>query len=117
MHQNIINKINEIININNRFDLIKEKILNNCFSEYEIKNLNDIIYIKSFKNKEIIKNREIIDNKYNITYTECSICYCINNNKLSCNHDICYSCFEKWDKQCIIDSKLTTCPICRVIIT
>jgi len=111
MHKNIINKINEIININNRFDLIKEKILNNCFSEYEIKNLNDIIYIKSFK------NIEIIDNKYSTNYAECSICYCINNNKLSCKHDICYCCFKKWDKQCIINSKLTTCPICRVIIT
>lgn len=105
MNQTIIDKINEIINKNNRFDLIKEKITNNCFSDYQIKNINNSIYIGSFNNKN--ENYEI----------ECSVCYCKNMNILNCNHSLCNKCFNNWNKMCINNSIITTCPICRTIIT
>jgi len=103
MNQTIIDKINEIINTNNRFNLIKEKITNNCFSDYQIKNINNSIYIGSFNNK----NNE----------TDCSVCYYKNINILNCNHSLCNSCLHKWNKVCISNSVITTCPICRTIIT
>ena len=37
--------------------------------------------------------------------------------KLSKNHIICNSCFEKWKNNCFKESKEVTCPICRNVLT
>lgn len=81
-------KINEILDINRRLNIIKDKIIKNSFSEYKLIDRYD-------------KNNE------------CSVCYCINYKYLNCNHNLCYECYIKWNKICIINNIITKCPICK----
>ena len=92
MDDKIIKKINEILDINKRLDIIKEKIIKNSFTEYKIisKNSND---------------------------KECSVCYCINFKYLKCNHNLCFECYNKWNKISIFNNNITKCPICKIPIT
>lgn len=107
MDLNIIKKINEIIDINSRLNLIMEKIAKNSFTEYEIKDINNSIYIKPYHSKK---------NEFNYD-KNCCVCYNINLDYLQCKHNLCYECYHKWDKICVFNNKVTDCPICKVIIT
>jgi hypothetical protein len=89
---NEINKVDEFIDMKIKLDLIYEKINNNCFTDY--------ILIKNF----------------NIPNLECVVCNISTLHKLNCNHSLCKSCFHNWNINCIMNSILTTCPICRIII-
>jgi hypothetical protein len=105
----ILNKINEIIDINNRLNLINEKVKNKCFTNYEIKNLNNSIFIRPIYNNE--------NNNNLCPILECCICYSNNKYKLNCNHSVCNECFVKWYKECLNNYKKITCPVCRSSIT
>lgn len=81
----------------------------------------NIVNMITIENKKSLT--EPIKEENNGIYN-CIICYDEYNKenilfpcKLSKNHIICNSCFEKWKNNCFKESKEVTCPICRNVLT
>lgn len=98
---------NKILDINNRLNQLNDRILDN-------KNLT----------VELITNHHFECDKYigniyikNID-SECPVCFeimsIINFKRVVCNHNLCYKCFYKWSRTCILNNNNITCPICRI---
>lgn len=122
---NKVNRINidELMDINNRLNIIYANIKNNAYTDYKLEinefnlgiDLNkDIIIAKLHINQDI---SHYINKDTNIDFKECFICYNkISNNKiknLSCNHYLCIKCYDKWNITCINNKIHTLCPFCR----
>ena len=107
---------NLVFELNNEIDN-KNIYINNELS-YNSKNKkrkteNIIFYINM--SKDIFQNsKKELDDK-------CFICYELlsfkNIKELICEHNLCFDCYQKWNKICLDLLKLTNCPICRKIIT
>lgn len=116
-----INKVNidELIDINNRLNIIYTNIKNNSYSNYELKTNEFNLGIELNKDIIIAKLHINLDiNHYiNNDFKECFICYdniCNNKiKKLSCNHYLCIDCYNKWNITCINNKIPTLCPFCR----
>lgn len=131
---NNYNNFDEIIEINNKINELKNIISKNNNLTFEINNdlnanLNTNLNIDTdFKKQNIEKitfyikiNKNIFNNlNEELDDDKCSICYELlsfkNIKNITCEHNICYNCFDKWDKICFDNLKLTNCPICRKII-
>ena len=107
------NNFDEIIEINNKINELKTVIYTNknLIFEAHVNNTE----IKAHVNFYLKINKKMYNNH------NCTICYELltfrNNKTLECNHDLCNDCYEKWNKICIDNSKITNCPLCRKIIT
>ena len=108
INNKIDKEIDNIINLNKKFDLIKS-IIDNKNINYEI-------------NYEINFNKifDYFNVKFNNLDNECPICYNkkISNdyNKLNCNHFLCEECYHLWKKNCLNNKIIFNCPICRRFI-
>ena len=111
-------KINDIIDINTRINILNNNLIKNTYSSFDF-NFdfdNNIDFLKKnnlLKVKFYIKNENF--NKKDII--ECPICYNYFNNsnifKTSCEHIFCKLCYKKWDNTCNLNMMKTTCPLCR----
>ena len=95
-----------LVNINNKINIISNTILDNSYTTFIEKNNN-----VQYKNNNFIKKanfyikKNINSKLYN---NECLICFdsiiLHNCNKFECNHLLCKDCYLKWN---------TYCPLCR----
>ena len=110
------NNIEEVIVFNNKLNNIYNKILERDNINFKLNSNHYSFKIKEKSNIESI-SFFIKDSNFNKN-NFCSICYeNIILKNIICNHSICYSCYNNWNKNCILNNKLTTCPVCRFLIT
>ena len=114
IYKNKVN-IDELIDINNRLNILYKNIKNNAYSDFKLET-NEFNLVVDL-NKEIICDLHI-NHTLNNNLKECYICYdkLYSNNKintLSCTHYLCISCYNKWNISCIYNEIPTLCPFCR----
>jgi hypothetical protein len=105
INNNILNnKLKEIIDINDKFDKLKNiNYSNNIKAEFIFNNIEINIDNINFKLQHHVAN-------------ECPVCYnnkIMNNKFFTCNHLICTSCYKTWNNKCTNEKYITTCPLCR----
>lgn len=139
LHFKNIDNIDEVIELNERINKLKTIISKNKNLVFELNNnenneedrleknmkQNNHLYNCNLKkNQNITFYIKMDENIFSNTKKEiddkCSICYdtlsFYNRKQLICEHNLCYDCFQKWNKTCINQYKLTSCPICRNLI-
>jgi len=101
---NSYEELDKIIILNNKYELVKNKVLADVFTSYKLNNIR----IKTDKNDFCILP---LRNK------DCSICF--NDVPLrtckifNCYHFICYDCYKEWNNSCNKNNQILTCPYCR----
>lgn len=107
--------IDELIDINNRLNILNNNIKNNAYTEFKIE-ANEFNLVDE-SNKNIITTNFYINHLSNSDIKECFICYekpYMNRIKiLSCKHYLCVTCYDKWDSTCNYNKRSTSCPYCR----